>query len=57
MSDLTLEELKKLSDKFEEDVVKVWEMEESVERRDAIGGTSRRAVKEQCDRIEKELQE
>jgi len=55
LSDLTLEELKKLSPKFEEDVEKVWLMEESVERRDAIGGTSRRAVLEQCERIEKEI--
>jgi argininosuccinate lyase len=30
-------------------------MDESVERRDAIGGTSKRAVLEQCDRIEAQL--
>lgn len=55
LSDLTLEDLKKLSPAFEEDVVKVWEMEESVERRDAVGGTSKRAVLEQCQRIETQL--
>jgi len=52
LSDLTLEDLKTLSPAFEEDVVKVWSMEESVERRNATGGTSRRAVEEQCDRLE-----
>ena len=52
LSDLTLEDLKTLSPAFEEDVVKVWLMEESVERRNATGGTSRRAVEEQCDRLE-----
>lgn len=56
LSNLTLEDLKKLSPAFEEDVSKVWSMEESVERRDAVGGTSRRAVLEQCARIEAQLQ-
>lgn len=55
LSDLTLDDLKKLSPAFEEDVAKVWSMDESVERRDAVGGTSKRAVLEQCARIEKEI--
>ena len=53
LSDLTLADLKTLSSAFEEDVEKVWLMEESVERRNAVGGTSKRAVIEQCDRLEK----
>jgi argininosuccinate lyase len=36
-------------------VERVWIFEESVERRDAIGGTSKRAVLEQCDTLEKAL--
>jgi argininosuccinate lyase len=56
LSDLTLEDLKTLSPAFEEDVKNVWLMEESVERRNAIGGTSRRAVIEQCDRLEALIQ-
>lgn len=52
LSDLTLADLKTLSDAFEDDVAKVWSMDESVERRDATGGTSKRAVMEQCDRLE-----
>ncbi|CAO1622638.1 unnamed protein product [Jaminaea pallidilutea] len=56
LSDLSLEDLRKLSPAFDEDVSKVWSMEESVERRDATGGTSKRAVLEQCGRIEKEIQ-
>lgn len=53
LSDLTLADLKTLSAAFEEDVKDVWIMEQSVERRDATGGTSKRAVIEQCDRLEK----
>ncbi|CAO1626565.1 unnamed protein product [Sympodiomycopsis kandeliae] len=55
LSDLTLQDLQKLSPAFEADVEKVWSMDESVERRDAVGGTSKRAVLEQCARIEKEV--
>ncbi len=55
LSDLTLEDLRTLSDKFEDDVMQVWSFEQSVERRDAKGGTSKRAVLEQCDTLEKLL--
>ncbi len=48
LTDLTLADLRQLSDKFEEDVMNVWSFDESVERRDAVGGTSKRAVLEQC---------
>lgn len=41
---LTLADLQGLHPAFEEDVDQVWDFEQSVERRDADGGTSRRAV-------------
>jgi argininosuccinate lyase len=41
---LTVAELQGLHPAFEEDVTQVWDFEQSVERRDAEGGTSRRAV-------------
>jgi argininosuccinate lyase len=53
LTDLTLQDLQGLSDKFEDDVMKVWSFEESVERRDAVGGTSKRAVLEQCEKLKK----
>ncbi|EPQ28456.1 uncharacterized protein PFL1_03759 [Pseudozyma flocculosa PF-1] len=55
LSDLSLADLQGLSDKFEDDVMKVWSFEESVGRRNAKGGTSRRAVLEQCDTLKREL--
>lgn len=47
LNELTLEDFKKLSDKFTEDVHDVFDFEASVERRDAIGGTSRKMVDRQ----------
>jgi argininosuccinate lyase len=44
LSQLTLEDLQKLHSAFDADVEKVWSFEQSVERRDVEGGTSRRAV-------------
>ena len=44
LAELTVEELQKLHTAFDEDVASVWDFEESVERRDVDGGTSRRAV-------------
>ena len=55
LSQLTLQDLQTLSDKFDDDVMQVWSFEQSVERRDAKGGTSKRAVLEQCDTLEKML--
>ena len=51
LSDLSLEDLFTLHPAFEEDVKLVWDPEQSVERRNAIGGTSRRAVLEQVDKL------
>lgn len=41
---LTLADLHRLHPAFDDDVVEVWNMEQSVERRDVSGGTSRRAI-------------
>ncbi|KAL7008049.1 argininosuccinate lyase [Cystobasidiomycetes sp. EMM_F5] len=51
LSDLTLEQLQGLSPKFEKDVVDVFSFVTSVERRDVVGGTSKRAVLEQIATI------
>jgi len=44
---LTLEQLQKIDARFEEDVLKVWDYEQSVERKSSIGGTSKARVLEQ----------
>ena len=51
LSELTLEDLLTLHHAFEEDVMQVWNFEQSVEQRDAAGGTSRRAVLEQIGKL------
>jgi argininosuccinate lyase len=51
LTELTLEDLCKLHSAFEEDVADVWDFEQSVERRDVAGGTSRRAVLAQVDQL------
>ena len=51
LPDLTLEDLQTLHKAFDEDVVAVWSFEASVDRRDVTGGTSRRAVQEQIERL------
>ena len=48
---LTLSDLKSLHPAFSEDVASVWSFENSVESRDAEGGTSRRAVLQQVDKM------
>ena len=47
ISDLSLEDLRELCDRFEPDVKDVFDFEASVEKRDAIGGTSKRMVERQ----------
>ncbi|CAE6392267.1 unnamed protein product [Rhizoctonia solani] len=56
LSDLTLEQYKKLSPKFEEDVASVFDFERSVEQRNAIGGTSRQTVDRQIAVLRKALE-
>jgi len=51
LSELSLSDLRTLSSAFDEDVRLVWDPEQSVERRNATGGTSRRAVLEQVERL------
>ena len=51
LSELTLDDLLTLHHAFEEDVLQVWNFEQSVEQRDAAGGTSRRAVLEQIAKL------
>ena len=51
LEDLSLEDLRTLNPAFEADVMRVWDPSEAVERRNATGGTSRRAVQEQAMRL------
>ena len=51
LPDLPLEDLQTLHKAFAEDVAEVWSFEASVDRRDVAGGTSRRSVQEQIDRL------
>jgi len=41
---LTLEQLQSIDERFENDVMKVWNYNESVERKSSLGGTSKRTV-------------
>ena len=47
LADLTASDLSEIHEAFEEDVVEIWSMEQSVESRSAIGGTSKAAVEAQ----------
>jgi argininosuccinate lyase len=51
LSALTVSDLQALHPAFEDDVIKVWDFEQSVEQRDATGGTSRRAVLAQIEQL------
>ena len=51
LSDLTVADLKTLHPLFNDDVIKVWSYENSVESRNAEGGTSQRAVLEQVEKL------
>lgn len=55
ISELTLEQYKKLCPLFEEDVVGVFDFEASVERRAAIGGPSLQMIERQVSVLRKEL--
>jgi len=46
---LTLEQLQEIDSRFEEDVMKVWDYEASVERKSSIGGTAKASVQKQID--------
>jgi argininosuccinate lyase len=53
--DLSLEELRRFSPEFGEDVRSVWDFRASVERRDSEGGVSSRAVAAQIEKAERAL--
>lgn len=55
LTDLSLDDLRTLHPAFGPDVESVWDWEQSVERRNAIGGTSRRAVREQIAQLHAQL--
>jgi argininosuccinate lyase len=48
---LTLEQLQAIDPRFEEDVLKVWDYEVSVEQKSLIGGTCKKSVLKQIDDI------
>ena len=52
LTELTLADLQGLHPLFTADVMAVWDFEAAVERRDSTGGTSKRSVLEQADRLE-----
>jgi argininosuccinate lyase len=47
LNELTVEDFKSLSEKFSDDIHGVFDFEASVERRESIGGTSRKMVERQ----------
>lgn len=48
LSDISFEQYRELSDKFEPDVIEsVFNFENSVEKRDAVGGPSRKGIERQ----------
>jgi argininosuccinate lyase len=51
LDNLTLEQLQAIDTRFEEDVMKVWDYEISVERKKSLGGTAKSSVKKQIDDI------
>lgn len=55
LDSLTPTELRTLHPLFGDDVVKAWSFEASVESRDSEGGTSKRAVLEQVEKMRKYL--
>ena len=57
MDKLGYTKIKGVDQRFEEDVLDVFDFEKSVEARDAEGGTSRKRVVEQIELMEKKLQE
>ena len=53
LSDLTFEQFKTLSDKFEPDVDAVFDFENSVERRNLLGGPSKKGIERQVEVLRK----
>lgn len=57
LNDLTLKDYQSLSDKFADDIHTIFDFEASVERRDAIGGTSKKMVERQISVLRESLKE
>lgn len=55
IAEVSLEDLKKISPLFEADIAQVFDFERSVERRSALGGTSKSSVLAQIANIEAQL--
>ncbi|ERF68441.1 argininosuccinate lyase [Endocarpon pusillum Z07020] len=55
MNELSIEQFQGIDKRFGNDVLSVFDYERSVELKDAIGGTSRRAVLEQLEALKKTL--
>ncbi len=55
MDQLTFEQLQKVDQRFEKDVLQVFDYQKSVEMRSAKGGTSKSAVMEQIEAVKKAL--
>ncbi len=51
LSELGVDDLRRLHDAFDEDVAEVWDFTASVERRSAAGGTARAAVEAQIEAL------
>ena len=54
LEDLTLEEFRKFSNKFEEDVLSLMSVEGSINSRNIVGGTAREQVEQEIKRIKEE---
>ncbi len=57
LSDLTFAQFQSLSDKFEEDVAQVFDFENSVERRNLLGGPSRKGIERQVEVLRKGIEQ
>lgn len=55
ISDLSMDEWRELSDKFTDDVMDVFNFENSVEKRNAIGGPARAMIQRQVDVLRKRI--
>lgn len=57
LSELTLEDFKTVSEKFEDDILEVWNYENSVDQYSVYGGTGRSSVLQQINNIQQFLKE
>ena len=55
LSDLSAEDLQAIHPMFEDDVTDVWSFDASAEKRDTEGGTSRRSILQQIEKLKEYL--